>query len=163
MYFCIDGSTNEIGFGDKRMRINLPVSFEFSLTIEAGTLALHWYKTVDHHWSMDFPWRPQLVDVAANPVLTFDVVDKNWNRKTLIEYEILEHYVPWCLRNVPALHRFFKPRRSSAIKLNRSKGDYRRVTSVDAWLQRNKLERLTYVLRDAITAKQAENTDSETV
>jgi hypothetical protein len=147
MYFCIDGSTNEVVFGSRRKRINLPVSFEFSITIEAGTLAVHWYKTVDRHWSIDFPWRPQLVNVVANPIATFDVVDKKWNTRTVTEYEIRELFVPWCIRNLRCLHRYFPWRCSSAVKLNRKKGEYRRVTSVDTWLRKNNLERLSNATR----------------
>ena len=142
MYFCI--GSNEVVFGTRRLAI-MPIGFELSITVERGTFSIHWYKTVDRFWSLDLPWRPQLVNVVWEQKSKFTAVDIDQNLREYKEYEIHELFVPWFISRFPILHRLFKWQSSVAIGINRSnKETYRRVKSVDAWLLRNNLERINH-------------------
>lgn len=146
MYFCVDGSNNVVVCGNRRWPINLP-SFEFSITVESGTLAVHWYKTVDKFWSIDFPWRPQLVDIRYELSHSLFASGKHRDLKEYKVYEIHELFVPWFLRKCVFLHTMYKWRKSTAICFDRDgKATYRRVRTVESWMQRNHLE----VVPDAI-------------
>jgi hypothetical protein len=147
MYFCIDGSNHEVVIGSKRIPINVR-GFELSVTVEYGTLAIHWYKKQDRCWSLDFPWRPQLVDMEYRVKDVIKVLNKYGNAIEVTEYEIRELFVPWCLRRARFCHRLFRWRNDCAIGIEREgKTTYRRVKSVDAWLRKNFMERIHDRLR----------------
>lgn len=155
MYFCIDGSNNEVVIGSHRLALKLP-AVEFSVTVESGTLAIHWYRKVDRNWSFDLPWRPQLVDLEHKVVSVVYAIDKLENVREVVEYEVRELFVPWCLRRARFCHRLFRWQNNCAIGISRNgKTTYRRVTSVDNWLRKNHLERIHEIRQLRVSSESA--------
>lgn len=160
MYFCVDGSNKEVVLGERRWPINLS-GFEFSITVESGTLAVHWYKTVDKFWSIDFPWRPQLVDVRYEKSHSVFAASEFLEPKEYNVYEIHELFVPWFLRKCFFLHTMYKWRKSTAIRFDRDgKTTYRRIKSVESWMQRNHLEVTDAVPRLRVSTVSASTSES---
>lgn len=139
MYIAVDGTSRKMWLG----RVVLPFikcPFEFSITLERGQLSLSMFKnSKDWYWSKYMPWCDMLVDFKKSNQRTILAMTSNDHIREFEVCEIHELFVPRFLVSVKSLHKLFRWRVSTAVKLGRREDDYRRVRDVQSWLKRNHL------------------------
>lgn len=147
MFLFLDGTGKQCTVSCLRsLRFPIPrMAFELSVTVAKGMIDVHLFDgKVDRSKTFDLPWRPHLVAASTEISQVILVRDQRFNLRCVTVFTVVEHFVPAWAARLPRLHRFWKPITTPAVELRRKQDgkmrvSQRRITSLEAWLEKNKL------------------------